>query len=238
MQNHFQPFGAAHFAIMAAVPAAAAGLVFLKRRRPSADKPIRMALAAGLATASAAYFVRFPFLGIPIFPEHLPLDLCDLSLWLTIVVLLTRWAGLFDVVYYWAMAGATMSLLTPNLREPSMQVQYFADHGLIVVATLYMIWSGQLRPRPGSILRSMIALNVFAAFAGAFDWVYKTNYMYLCMKPEADTLLSVCGPWPWYILSGEGVAVVLFVLLYLPFRRGNRRMWNETVAEGAASDGG
>jgi hypothetical integral membrane protein (TIGR02206 family) len=240
LENYFQPFGTAHFAIIAVVPAAATGLAALGRRRPAAGKPIRLALAAGLAAASAAYFVRFPLMGVPLYPEHLPLDLCDVSVWLTILVLLTRSAGLFDVVYYWAMAGATMSLLTPNLREPSMamQVQYFADHGLIVAATLYLVWSGEARPRPGSIMRSMIALNAFAAFAGAFNWVYKTNYMYLCVKPEADTLLSICGPWPWYILSGEGVAAALFLLLYLPFRHGNKRIWAKVSPGATTIDGG
>ena len=118
-----------------------------------------------------------------------------------------------------------MALLTPNLWEqfPSFAtVQFFAAHGLVVTAVLYLVWSRQARPRRGSVGRAMLAVNCFAAFDGAFDAIFKTNYMYLRAKPENMSLLSFLGPWPWYIVSSEAVALGLFLLLYLPFRRGRR----------------
>jgi uncharacterized membrane protein YwaF len=48
--------------------------------------------------------------------------------------------------------------------------------------------------------------------------IYKTNYMYLCRKPEGASPLDYLGPWPWYIATGEVVALGLFALLWLPFR--------------------
>jgi len=52
----------------------------------------------------------------------------------------------------------------------------------------------------------MLALNIYAAFVGAFDALYKTNYMYLRAKPQTDSLLTIFGPWPWYILVSEPLA--------------------------------
>ena len=115
-----------------------------------------------------------------------------------------------------------MALLTPNLLEPFpsfLTVQFFVGHGLDVTATLYLVWSRQARPRPGSAGRAMLALNVYAAIAGTFDWIFKTNYMYLRAKPQNASLLDFLGPWPWYIVASEGVALGLFLLLYLPFRQ-------------------
>ena len=43
--------------------------------------------------------------------------------------------------------------------------------------------------------------------------------MYLAAVPTHGSLLSVLGPWPWYILSAAGVAFVLLLILDAPFHR-------------------
>ena len=154
--------------------------------------------------------------------RHLPLELCDATLGLIIIALFTLHVAIFDLVYYCALAGTTMALLTPDLWEsfPSLStVQFFFAHGFVVSAALYLVWSGQARPRPGSVGRTMLILNIYAAAVGTFDLIFRTNYMYLLAKPESASLLDFLGPWPWYILASEGVAFGLFLLLYLPFRQ-------------------
>ena len=37
--------------------------------------------------------------------------------------------------------------------------------------------------------------------------------MYLRFKPIHHSLLSVMGPWPWYIAAAAGVALVMFAVL-------------------------
>lgn len=222
MPNTLQLFGPVHLAILAAVPLLGAGLAAVQRRLPPGARGLRLGLAAVLFVQGAAYYLNFALQGEPLFPNHLPLELCDVSLMLTIVALCTLNRAIFDLAYYGALAGATMSLLTPNLGEPFpsfITVQYFVNHGLIVVATLYLVWSRQARPRPGSVARMMLWVNLYAVFDGAFDFIFKTDYMFLGAKPQAVTLLSFLGPWPWYILTCEPVAFVLFLLLYLPFRQ-------------------
>ena len=62
-------------------------------------------------------------------------------------------------------------------------------------------------------------MNAVAVVVGTFDLVFKTNYLFLRDKPPGKTLMNAFGPWPWYIAVCEGLALVLFPLLYLPFRR-------------------
>lgn len=219
---YFTLFGLAHFVILTGVLVLAAILALIQRKFLAGSKGLRLGLAGMLLLDTIVFYWNQVTHGLISFPGHLPLQLCDLSLVLVILSLLTLNATLFDLAYYLALGGATMALVTPNLWEPFPSfgtVQFFIAHGLTVAGVLYLVWSGLARPRPGSIGRAMLGLNVFAALVGAFDAIFKTNYMYLRAKPANASLLDLLGPWPWYLLCAEGVGMVIFALLYLPFRK-------------------
>ena len=222
MQTNLRLFGPAHLLILASVPCLAGILAMIQRRLSARSRSLRVSLAVLLLLDSVVYYGYLVFRGQLTFPNHLPLELCDASLCLIIIALFALNKTVFDLAYYGALAGATMALLTPNLWEafPSFgTVQFFVAHGLIVAGALYLAWSGLARPRPGSVLRAIAAMNIFAALVGTFDFVFKTNYMYLRAKPQNASLLDFLGAWPWYLVSAEGVAIVVFLMLYLPFWR-------------------
>ncbi len=155
------------------------------------------------------------------FPEGLPLQLSDLVIWLTIIALLANSLGAFEVAYYAGLTTAAMAVLTPDLWAPLASypsIYFFLEHGGVIVALLTLVWGGMARPRPGSVWRALAATNLWAAAVGAFNAVFGTNYMYLCRKPAGASILDYLGPWPWYLVAGEAIAVALFWLLWLPFR--------------------
>lgn len=159
------------------------------------------------------------------FPEGLPLQLSDLVIWLTIITLLTGSIRAFEVAYYAGLTTATMAVLTPDLWAPLASypsIYFFLEHGGVIVALLTLVCGGMARPRPGSVWRALIATNLWAAAVGAFNAVFGTNYMYLCRKPAGASLLDYLGPWPWYIATSQAIAIALFWLLWLPFRRDPR----------------
>jgi len=220
MAANFHLFGLTHLAILAAIVLLAALLAAVERRLSPGSKGLRLGLAAVLLFDTAGWYGYMAWHGQSLFPSQLPLDLCDVTLYLTVIALFTLSPAVFDVAYYSALAGTSMALLTPDLWEqfPSLPtVQFFIAHGLVVTAVLYLVWSRLARPRKGSVARTMLALNLLAAFDGVFNWIFKTNFMYLCAKPASASLLNIFGPWPWYIVVTEGVAFVLFWLLYLPY---------------------
>lgn len=222
MPLNFQLFGAVHLAILCSVVVLAGVIAVVQRRLTPGTRWLRLGLGSLLMLDSLVYYGYLAYRGQLTFPNHLPLELCDASLILTIFALLTLNRAVYDLAYYWALAGATMALLTPNLWEPFPSfgtIQFFVDHGLIVASVLFLAWSGLMRPRAWSVVRAMLVLNILAVFIGAFDYFYKTDYMYLRAKPQNASLLDLLGPWPWYIVATEFVALLLFVLLYLPFRR-------------------
>jgi hypothetical integral membrane protein (TIGR02206 family) len=124
-------------------------------------------------------------------------------------------------VYFAGLAGAGMALITPDLWAMSWTyptIHFFVAHGMVVIVVLTLIWGKLAAPRSGSPWRVLGILNAYAACVGLFDALFKTNYMYLRGKPSSFSVLDYFGPWPLYLIGGELLAILLFWLLWLPFR--------------------
>jgi hypothetical integral membrane protein (TIGR02206 family) len=225
MQTDFRLFGPVHLSIIAAIPLSAAALTLASRRSPLARRAIAPALALALFMNEVVWNVwRIRHEGWR-YPEGLPLQLCDLAIWATVVALLGRNQWAYELAYFAGLAGAGMATLTPDLWAPTCSyptAYFFAAHGLTIAGVLYLAWSGLARPLPGCVWRAMAMVNGWAVLVGIFNALNGTNYFYLCRKPAGPSLLDFLGPWPWYLASVELVAALLFTLLWLPFRTWRR----------------
>jgi hypothetical integral membrane protein (TIGR02206 family) len=226
-RTDFRLFGPAHLSIIAAVPACAAALAWLRRRRPDRARWIRLSLGALLAlNALCWYAYRFAVLGMHL-PQGLPFELCDISLWLTVYSLLRLDQISFELAYYWGLAGAAMAVLTPDLIAPLPSLSsiiFFADHGGLIVSILYLLWSNRLRPRPKSWESAFLTLNIYAVVVAIFDFVFGANYLYLRNKPASSSLLNVMGPWPLYIFTADLLALMMFLAMAVPFHKPRKSM--------------
>jgi hypothetical integral membrane protein (TIGR02206 family) len=212
-----------HLAVVVAVPLAAFALARVGRRGAGADRAVRRGLAAVLAANELGWYAYVVARGWVDPPFGLPLDLCDLVVWATVAVLVLELPRLREVLYFVALAGTGMAVLTPDVNpDASAYVagRFFLTHGGIVVAILYLVLTGALRPGPGAWWRALLWVNAYALVIGIFDLAFGTNYFYLREKPAAGTLLDLLGPWPWYLVAGECLAAALFYVLSLPFRAG------------------
>jgi len=229
----FPTFGPLHLGLLAAVPAVALALAAWVRARPGAERPLRVAFAAVLAANQLAYLAYAGLHGWIDPPRGLPLELCDVALWLAVAALLhappvhageAQPSRIGELLWFVGLSGTTQALLTPDLGVafPSYPgVKFFVGHGGTVAAALFLAFAGRLRPRPGAWWRALLALDAYAAIILAVNHLAGTNYLYLGQKPGVPTLLDRLGPWPWYLVTCEALAAALFFLLELPFRRGS-----------------
>lgn len=219
--SNFQLFGPVHLAILASIPLLTWVLAMAARRVPATATPIRLSLGVFLLVNELIWYGFKVQKGWFLFPGNMPFQLCDLILWLTVVAMLFRLQFAFEFSYFAGLIGTSMAVLTPDLWEPFPSyptVYFFLAHCGIVICVLYLWASRTMQPLPGCIVRVMLALNGYAIAVGLFNWIFQTNYMYLCRKPDNASALDYFGPWPFYILTGELFGAIFFTLLWLPFR--------------------
>ena len=129
---------------------------------------------------------------------------------------------LVELTYFIGLAGTLQAVLTPDLDAAFPHLvffEYVVGHVGIVLVALFLVVGMRLQPRPGAVLRVFAITAAYTAFVGLIDGVTGANYMFL-RPPGEWTLLRLLGPWPWYVVSAAGVALVLLGVLDLPFRRG------------------
>jgi hypothetical integral membrane protein (TIGR02206 family) len=163
----------------------------------------------------------------------LPLHLCDISVILVIVLMFWRKHRVFEVVYFWGVAGASQSILTPDLTVgfPSVTwLCYFIAHCGIIIGILVSCWGLKMRVTFSSLLRSFLIANIYAVGLIFVNLALGANYMFLCEIPAGESPFFF-APWPWYILVLEPFAFLLFCVVYLPFLPGELKLRRERQAE-------
>jgi hypothetical integral membrane protein (TIGR02206 family) len=219
----FVPYGAAHVGALVLTGLAAAGLVRLVRRRPETGAGVRYSVFTAIALLLAFELTIGAREGWLTWQTLLPLHLCDAAMVLALFTLAWPRPAGAELLYFWAAAGSTLAMLTPDLPWgfPRWEfVVFFGLHGLVLIAAAVLVFGIGLRPRRGAPLRAFLATAALAAVAGTANALLDTNFMFLRTKPLAATPLDWMGPWPVYIGVGAAVAFVVFHLLALPFRRG------------------
>jgi hypothetical integral membrane protein (TIGR02206 family) len=146
----------------------------------------------------------------------LPLHLSDVVAIFAPVALWTAQPLLVEILYFWALTASLQAVITPDLSHTVPSVfffTYFTTHCGAVVAACLLVFGLRKPIRPGAVRRAFAATLAMAAVAGAGDLITGGNYMYLRAKPAQASLLDDMGPWPLYIVTAAGVALLLFALL-------------------------
>ncbi|TMD76051.1 MAG: TIGR02206 family membrane protein [Chloroflexi bacterium] len=187
-----------HIVALVAIALSAALLVVAARRRPG---PWLKVLAAVLVVDEVSWWVFLLGGGQPgsQVALSLPLQLCDVAIFIAAAALWTRQQLLVEVTYFWGLAGTIQALLTPDLPQhfPSYPYfQYYIAHGGVVAAALVLVVGLGQRPRRWAVGRVAGLTVAYAALVGFVDAV---------------------------TLSAAVIAAFLFAILDAPFRLRERR---------------
>jgi hypothetical integral membrane protein (TIGR02206 family) len=159
--------------------------------------------------------------GVVSWQQMLPLQLCDWGMVVVMVAMLTENQRWFEVAYFWGIGGTLQAVLTPNLRFGFPDFRFFSffiSHCGIIVGVVFLMLVRQYRPYPMSIVRVFLWSELYFVVTMVADWYTGLNYGFLLHKPEAFSILSFLSDSRLlYLLQMHGLALVFFLVLYVPF---------------------
>ena len=164
--------------------------------------------------------------------QHLPVHLCRFTNLAIPLVMVWRSYLVYEILFFWGLSAMLQASFSPDIAAGFPHFHYFRfwiGHQGVILALIYATVVYGIRPTFKSLIKSFIALNIFLVFAVIVNMLIDANYFWICGKPvnhigeRIPTLLDYLGPWPWYILTAEFVALAHFLLAYSPFYFMNKR---------------
>lgn len=230
----FEPFTLQHFAPVFCFAILTAILIIVARRSPSESMKkwigLSMALVIwGIMFAGSIMKMRD---GTYTVQEDLPLFMCRLVAWLLPVAIYFMSRKWLKVLYFFVLAGTLQAVITPDLTFgfPSYEyIRYFILHAGLISATIYMVAVFELRITWKDLWRSFLYAQPYLLILTAINKLLGSNYGYTMHKPETGSVLDFFGPWPWYILGGELLMLVSFLILITPFLLSRKQVSQEAV---------
>ncbi|MFL6560727.1 MAG: TIGR02206 family membrane protein [Bacillus sp. (in: firmicutes)] len=218
----FEMFSISHFVIISILILGAI-LIFLNKDKlkSKVSRRTEIWVAISLIIIELTYHFWMIVNGSWNVSHAIPLELCSISMILTVILLLTKKKIIYEILLFTALLGASQALLTPSLNYDFPHFRFFHffyTHLMEIWVPLYFTWAKGYRPTIWSVLKLCIFLNVLMPIIMFINKLVDGNYMFLSHKPDSASLLDVLGPYPWYILSLEGLLIGLSLIVWLIFR--------------------
>lgn len=184
---------------------------------------IRLVLAFTMIIADMSYFWHKMYIGAEI-RNHLPITICGWSAILGGFMLLSKKQSLFDIVYFWVLAGSINALITPAVITDNgpthfRYYQFWIEHTAIFIAVFYMLFVHQFKINFKSLIKAIIALLVMAGIAVYVNSnIEGANYLFLATTEAGESILN-------FLPSNLGLRMLImasiifsmFGIAYLPW---------------------
>jgi hypothetical integral membrane protein (TIGR02206 family) len=219
----FEMFSVSHFVIIALL-ILGSFFIFLFKDKLKDKKWRRAEVAVGISliVIEVSYHLWMVVNDMWDVSHGIPLELCSISLILSVLLLLTRKKVIYEILLFTALLGASQAIFTPllNFDFPHFRFfHFFYTHLMMIWVVFYFTWVQGYRPTIWSVVKLFVFLNVLMPIIMLINKAVDGNYMFLSHKPNSASLLNLLGPYPWYILSMEFLLITLSLIVWLIFRK-------------------
>jgi hypothetical integral membrane protein (TIGR02206 family) len=214
-------FGTAHIVTLIVIALCILGLTRFKGASEQTLRNVRWTMAIVMWVNEIGFHLWNVAIGTWTIHTMLPLQLCNVLVILTGFMLIFKNYPIYEFSYFLGIGAAVQPLLTPDAGIYGFPhyryIEPMISHGLLVAAGVYMTVVEGFRPTWKSIGRIFVVTNTYMLILFFVNPAVGGNYMMVNYKLHVISLLSLLPDWPWYLLWEQGIALVVFLLLYLPF---------------------
>ncbi|WP_462409331.1 YwaF family protein [Neobacillus sp. Marseille-QA0830] len=218
----FEMFSVSHIVSIAILLLGSAFLFLWREKlKPIHWGKFELGLAVFLLVFEAVYHLWMVVNNNWLVSHSLPLELCNISWFLTIFLLFTKKRIFYEILLFTALLGASQAIFTPVLHYDFPHFRFFhffLTHLIMIWVALFFTWVKGYRPTIWSIVKLFVFLNMLLPFVLLINKWVNGNYMFLSHKPGSASLLDYLGPYPVYIFSLEALLIVLSSIVWLLFR--------------------
>mgnify|MGYP006301351083 CR=1 FL=1 len=137
------------------------------------------------------------------------------------ILMFTYNEKLFSVLYFWAIAGVSQALITPNLGNYGPYhfrfYQFTFGHIGVILVIFFILWVKEFKISYKDIYISLKYLCYFSFGVLVFNFITGANYLYLMEPPAVGSLLDLFPKFPWNLPVIFIIALVYFHIAYFPF---------------------
>jgi hypothetical integral membrane protein (TIGR02206 family) len=220
----FHLFGWVHILILTLTIGSLFGLYYARGalKRPAVGRTFRYSVVGLIVVLETVFQMWMAWRNGFHWEEFVPLGLCAMMEWITVVALLFDLAGVVKVVIPWAFVGSTLSFIVVNMGTsytfPHFRFfHYFAIHWLFLVGNLFYLFTGRFTYTYRDLVRSTMWLAGVAAVVLGIDLVTDQNFMFLRQWPTEMDFVNHLLFFPLNAVLLMLGAFILFNIFYLAF---------------------
>ncbi|SDW58563.1 conserved hypothetical integral membrane protein TIGR02206 [Marinococcus luteus] len=221
----FEPFGTGQLMVWLCLALACTGIILFQnylRREPLARQTIKWLIISTFLLGQLALQLFYITNGIWNPRFSLPLKVSDLA-WIAVVIMLITGSRFWTAfAFYAGTSSALLTIVFPDMERygfPHFRfLHFFITHALIVAAVVYQVVVKRTFISFRSLFVVWGALNAAAVLAFLVNLYFDANYMYLMEKPASPSPYDFFGPWPYYLLTLQAIALTAFLSLYAGYR--------------------
>jgi len=194
-------------------------IVFKKRiqANPFLCKRLPLYLGFGCWAFELVFHVWSWYWGLDFIETLIPLQLCSISLLMTIWLVLSDSPKVFQFYYFFSW-GAVLALLFPSISYSFPHVRflgYFYCHSYIVWLNVYYLCVRQFKIETTAFRNLVIVMIPLAVAVRWIDLTFHYDYMFLSGPSATESPLNFLGDGMEYFFKLLGLALAGFYLLYL-----------------------